>query len=134
MRSTVPRLGGVLYAIFEVVCVVEAAVRFKTAAKLTHRPVSGNLTEGQGLRGYRMLNGNTITTPNCNLIRTAPYPAELQLFYTYSVEINDDLLLTDMERAIENAVAMELDMCDVEGRPVFKVKTGARHSFSTSRE
>ena len=79
-----------------------------------------------------MARDSTITTPNCNAIRTAPYPAELQLFYTYSVEINHDLLLRDMERAIENAVAIELDMCDVEGRPVYKIRTGITHSFSTS--
>ena len=83
------------------------------------------------LRGGRNL--NTLTTPNCSTIRTAEYPAELQLFYTYSVEINDDLLLNDMERAIDNAVAIELDMCDVKGRPVYKVRTSTTHSFSTSR-
>ena len=82
------------------------------------------------LRGGRDL--STITTPHCSTIRTAHYPAELQLFYTYSVEINDDLLLNDMERAIDNAVAIELDMCDVKGRPVYKVRTSTTHSFSTS--
>ena len=83
------------------------------------------------LRGSRVLQ-NTLTTPKCDNIRTADYPAELQLFYTYSVEINDDLLLYDMERAIDNAVVMELDMCDVQGRPVYKVRTSTAHSFSTS--
>jgi len=78
------------------------------------------------------LSGSTITTPNCNAIRSTPYPSELQLFYTYSVEINNDFLLNDMERAIDNAVALELDMCDFEGRPVYKVKSDTTHSFSNS--
>lgn len=78
------------------------------------------------------MSGSTITTPNCNAIRTAQYPAELQLFYIYSVEINDDLLLNDMKRAIDNAVSIELDMCDHNGRPVYKVRTSTTHSFSSS--
>ena len=84
------------------------------------------------LRGSRLLSGSTITTPNCNMPRIAEYPAELQLFYTYSVEINNELLLYDMERAIDNAVAIELDMCDFMGRPVYKIRTSTTHSFSTS--
>ena len=86
----------------------------------------------KGLRGSRLLSGSTITTPNCNMPRIEDYPAELQLFYTYSVEINDDILLYDMERAIDNAVVIELDMCDFMGRPVYKVRTSTTHSFSTS--
>ena len=92
---------------------------------------SGNKPR-KALRGGRALSGGTITTPNCSMIRTTEYPAELLLFYTYSVEINDNLLLQDMERAIDNAVAIELDMCDVTGRPVYKVRTSTTHSFSTS--
>jgi len=83
------------------------------------------------LRGGRELSTQTITTPNCNAVRTLPYSAELQLFYSYSVEFNNAFSLTDIERAISNAVALKLDMCDVQGRPVYKVKT-IRHSFSNS--
>ena len=84
------------------------------------------------LRGFRVLSVSTITTPNCLATRTAPYPTELHLFYTYAVEINDDLLLSDMERAINNAVAIELNMCDHQGRPVYKVRTSTTHSFSST--
>lgn len=83
------------------------------------------------LRGGRELSTQTITTPNCNAVRTLPYSAELQLFYSYSVEFNNAFSLTDIERAIANAVALQLDMCDVQGRPVYKVKT-IKHSFSNS--
>ena len=86
----------------------------------------------KALRGSRLLSGSTITTPNCDMPRIADYPAELQLFYTYSVEINNELLLYDMEPAIDNAVAIELDMCDFMGRPVYKIRTSTTHSFSTS--
>ena len=94
------------------------------------RSGSGSSPKAALRGGRRAL--NTITTPNCGMVRTAEYPAELQLFYTYSVEINDDLLLQDMERAIDNAVAIELDMCDATGRPVYKIRTSTVHSFSTS--
>ena len=107
-----------------------------TGFNVTETSSSSNTQLGskspKALRGARALSENTITTPNCNMLRTAEYPAELQLFYTYSVEINDDLLLYDMERAIDNAGVIELDMCDVTGRPVYKVRTSTIHSFSTS--
>ncbi|MGK3749480.1 MAG: hypothetical protein ACI8RD_001775 [Bacillariaceae sp.] len=83
------------------------------------------------LRG-RELSTQTIATPKCNTIRTSPYPAELQLFYSYSVEFKIAFSLADIERAIANAVALELDMCDILSRPVYKVKTITGHSFSNS--
>ena len=101
-------------------------------ASIHTKDTSTNAEVYKSLRGSRVLGGSTITTPNCSASRDEPYPAELQLFYTYSVDINKDLLLHDMERAIDNAVAIELDMCDVQGRPVYKVRTDTTHSFSTS--
>jgi hypothetical protein len=35
-----------------------------------------------------------------------------------------------MEMAIAHAVAQELDTCDDMDRPLFKVKTDAKHAFS----
>lgn len=80
----------------------------------------------------RALSPQTITTPHCSVIRTVPYPAELQLFYSYSVEFKNAFSLSDIERAIATTVALQLDMCDVRGRPVYKVKRITGHSFSHS--
>ena len=115
------------------ICTTEATARIDAAVDTTYSliGISKSLVTNS-LRGGRTLSGSTITTPNCDAIRITSYPAELQLFYTYSVEFNDDLLLNDMERAIAIAVALELDMCDVDGRPVYKVKTDTKHSFSKS--
>jgi hypothetical protein len=119
--------------IFGICAIFVATASVGIVETLTYGNAISSRERSHALRGHRILNGSTITTPNCDAIRTAEYPAELQLFYTYSVEINDDLLLSDMERAIDNAVAIELDMCDLKGRPVYKVRTSTTHSFSTSR-
>ena len=128
------RIIGICAILVLVLVSIDIAAGIDVVETLRHRNVSSVRKTPNALRGGRVLNtnGSTITTPNCNSIRTAPYPAELQLFYTYSVEINDDLLLHDMERAIDNAVAIELDMCDLQGRPVYKIRTSTTHSFSTS--
>ncbi|KAG7357047.1 hypothetical protein IV203_001735 [Nitzschia inconspicua] len=82
----------------------------------------------------RVLSSATVTTPDCSAIRLAPYPAELQLFYDYSVEFKRGraVSLTDLERAIANAVAVKLNTCDASGRPLFKVRTDVPHRFSDS--
>jgi hypothetical protein len=87
--------------------------------------------EVKSLRG-RALRAPTVTTSNCNSFRLAPYPAELQLFYEYSVEFKAGraVSLADLERAVSNAVALELDVCDALDRPMYKVKTNTRHIFS----
>ena len=90
------------------------------------RPYSNKLLRG------RSLNSPTVTTPECSAIRLSPYAAELHLSYEYSVEFKAGraVSLTDLQRAIANAVAVQLDMCDTLGRPVFKVKTDTQHKFS----
>lgn len=119
-------------AIFLLTFKIDVAAGTSIGESLSYSDVSTTILASNALRGSRILSGSTITTPYCNAIRTQQYPAELQLFYTYSVEINDNLLLSNMERAIDNAVAMELNMCDAKGRPVYKVRTSTTHSFSTS--
>jgi hypothetical protein len=80
----------------------------------------------------RKLTSTTVTTSDCNSIRLSPFPAELQLFYEYSVEFRAGraVSLTDLEQAIANTVADRLNICDTSGRPVFKVRTDAPHRFS----
>lgn len=80
----------------------------------------------------RKLTSTTVTTSDCNSIRLSPYPAELQLFYEYSIEFRAGraVSLTDLEQAIANTVAVRLNICDTSGRPVFKVRTDAPHRFS----
>lgn len=83
----------------------------------------------------RRLTTKTIATTNCDAIRLEPYPFELQLLYQYSVEVKSGggislNELDDIKRAVDHAVANELNMCDGLGRPLFTVKTNSRHSFS----
>lgn len=96
-----------------------------------HATTHESSTSSSNLR-VRTLSSTTVTTPDCSVIRRAPYPAELQLFYEYSIEFKAGraVSLTDMERHIANAVAIQLNICDTSGRPVFKVRTDAPHRFS----
>jgi hypothetical protein len=84
------------------------------------------------LRGRGLSISSTVATSDCSAIRLAPYPAELQLFYEYSVEFKAGraVSLRELERAISTHVAHQLDMCDNLGRPVYKVKTASQHGFS----
>jgi hypothetical protein len=84
----------------------------------------------------RTLSSTTVTTSDCSAIRSAPYPAELQLFYEYSVEFNPGKVvnLAHLERAISNTVAIQLSICDTFGQPVFKVRTDTPHRFSDKRK
>jgi hypothetical protein len=132
MNSIVSRWIISTCAIFVLILSIDIAAGMGVVETLSYGNASTDTKATSGLRGSRILSGSTITTPNCSAIRTAQYPAELQLFYVYSVEINDSLLLSDMERAIDNAVAIELDMCDLHGRPVYKIRTSTTHSFSSS--
>ena len=132
MNKTLSRRFLSLCAIYVLSWKVELAAGIHLIEAFDYSTTSPQNTSVPSLRGARILTGSTITTPKCGNIRTEEYPAELQLFYTYSVEINDDLLLYDMERAIDNAVVIELDICDVKGRPLYKVRTSTTHSFSTS--
>ncbi len=134
MNQTLSRRLLSFCAIYALSSTVNLVKDIHVVEAFSHSTMSSQNISVPSLRGSRILTGSTITTPKCENIRTEEYPAELQLFYTYSVEISDDLLLYDMERAIDNAVIIELDMCDVKGRPVYKVRTSTSHSFSTSRK
>jgi hypothetical protein len=97
----------------------------------TLKAILGSSASYSNLRA-RVLSSTTVTTSDCSAIRSAPYPAELQLFYEYSVEFNPGraVNLVDLERAIANVVAIQLSICDTSGQPVFKVLTGTPHRFS----
>ena len=84
---------------------------------------------------WRLLTGPTISTTKCNAIRTESYKAELQLFYTYSVEFGpgSSRKLDGMEEAIAYIVAQALDSCDIMGRPIYQVKTTTPHKVSKDR-
>jgi hypothetical protein len=75
---------------------------------------------------------STVSTTNCEKMRSEPYSAELQLVYEYSAEFEagKTKTLTGLEAAVAHAVASELDMCDDFGRPLYKVKTNTRHGYS----
>jgi hypothetical protein len=92
-----------------------------------------NSTVFSNLRS-RILTSTTVTTSDCSAIRTDPFPAELQLFYEYSVEFKAGraVSLSDLERAIASAVAIQLNICDTAGRPAFKIRTDFPHRFSDS--
>ncbi|KAL3943091.1 MAG: hypothetical protein SGBAC_002824 [Bacillariaceae sp.] len=72
-----------------------------------------------------------ISTANCNFVRRN-YNAELHLFYSYKIEFasGSENQLEGTEIAIANAVAQALDTCDDMDRPLFAVKTGAKHIFT----
>jgi hypothetical protein len=80
----------------------------------------------------RKLQGPSLTTARCNMIRVENYQAELQLLYEYEVEFAFDSprSLSGMELLIAHAVVQELDVCDEYDRPLYKVQTNARHAFS----
>lgn len=99
------------------------------AVQATHP--SSNVPQPSVLRG-RNLTASTVSTTECDNIRVEPYSAELQLLYEYSAEFEagKSSSLAGLETAVAHAVALELDMCDELGRPLYKVKTNTRHTFS----
>jgi hypothetical protein len=107
---------------------------------LTKLSVSLAITQQRLLRGgpkpQRSLQGPTLTTTNCNVIRLDDYQAELQLLYKYLVEFESggSRSLHGLEDAIAHAVAQELDTCDAMDRPLYKVKTNTQHDFSRTGE
>jgi hypothetical protein len=112
-----------------------------TVATTTSLQLRGNQeVEPAGKHSFsnlaRQLQGPSLTTARCNMIRIEDYQAELQLLYEYEVEfaLDSPRSLTGMELLIAHAVVQELDMCDEYDRPLYKVKTNARHAFSKDRK
>jgi hypothetical protein len=107
---------------------------------LTKISASLAITQRRLLRGgpkpQRSLQGPTLTTTNCNVIRLEDYQAELQLLFKYLVEFESggSRSLRGLEDAIAHAVAQELDSCDAMDRPLYKVNTNTQHDFSKSGE
>jgi hypothetical protein len=123
------------------ILLTKATIAVATTNTVTDRTISlrGNrivdqLPSPSTLLYHRHLTGETLTTTQCNVIRTEDYAAELQLFYSYLVEFDagSSRSLAGVETAITHAVAQALDSCDVRDRPMFKVRTNARHIFSTN--
>jgi hypothetical protein len=112
-----------------------------TVATTTSLQLRGNQeVEPAGKHSFsnwaRQLQGPSLTTARCNMIRIEDYQAELQLLYEYEVEfaLDSPRSLTSMELLIAHAVVQELDICDEYDRPLYKVKTNARHAFSKDRK
>ncbi|CAJ1953458.1 unnamed protein product [Cylindrotheca closterium] len=76
-----------------------------------------------------------ISTANCNFVRRS-YDVTLQLVYAYKIQFasGSENQLEGTEIAIANAVAQALDTCDDMDRPLFAVKTGAKHIFTGQDE
>ena len=92
----------------------------------------------QSVRDQRFLRRSlaettTRSTAECSATRGASdYPSELQLVYVYLVEFKSksQSSLQKVADALSIAIANALDECDFFDRPLFQVKTTARHEFS----